>query len=113
MELLEGEPARDWSLHELAGRLDVDRSHLIRLFRRRTGLTPMHWLARRRGELAAVKLLTTDAPIARIGREVGWADATYFARRFRSLFGLSPREYREQLPCPPSQHPPEDGVPQW
>jgi AraC family L-rhamnose operon transcriptional activator RhaR len=110
MELLESDLARDWSLQDLAGRLGVDRSHLIRLFRRRSGLTPMHWLARRRGELAAVRLLNPDAPIASIGREVGWADAIYFARRFRSLFGMSPREYREQLPCPPTPHPPEAAV---
>jgi AraC family L-rhamnose operon transcriptional activator RhaR len=110
MELLEADPARDWSLQEIAVRLGVDRSHLIRLFRRRTGLTPMNWLARRRGELAAVRLLTSDATIASVGREVGWADANYFARRFRALFGMSPREYREQLPCPPMAHPPEAAV---
>jgi AraC family L-rhamnose operon transcriptional activator RhaR len=110
MEMIEADLARDWSLQDLAVRLGVDRSHLIRLFRRRTGLTPMLWLARRRGEIAAVRLLTTDAPIAKIGREVGWADANYFARRFRSLFGMSPREYREQLPCPPTPHPPEAAV---
>jgi AraC family L-rhamnose operon transcriptional activator RhaR len=115
MALLEEDLARDWSLEDLAIRLGVDRSHLIRLFRRRTGLTPMHWLARRRGEQAAVRLLTTDAAIGSIGRGVGWSDPNYFARRFRSLFGLSPREYREQLPCAPSPHPPEvvPGAVEW
>jgi len=112
MTLLEEDLSRDWTLEEMARRLEIDRSHLIRIFRKRTGLTPMLWLARRRGELAAVRLLTTDAPIGDIGREVGWLDPNYFARRFRSLFGLSPREYRSQLPCPPAAVSP-DGVSQW
>ncbi len=113
MELLEQDLCRDWSLEDLSTRLQLNRSHLIRLFRRRTGLTPMLWLARRRGEQAAVMLLTGTKPVAQIGREVGWNDANYFARRFRSLFGLSPREYREQLPCPAAPlHAPQDWL-QW
>ncbi|MBA2481102.1 MAG: helix-turn-helix transcriptional regulator, partial [Planctomycetes bacterium] len=83
MELLEADLAKEWSLDDVAVRLGLNRSHVIRLFRRRTGLTPMNWLARRRGEQAAVLLLTTDLPIATIGKQVGWHDANYFARRFR------------------------------
>lgn len=113
MELLESDLAQDWSLEDLAARLGIDRSHLIRLFRRRTGLTPMHWLARRRGERAAVRLLTSEDPVAQVGRAVGWSDPNYFARRFRALFGMSPREYREQLPCPAAPSPSDGGVSQW
>jgi AraC family L-rhamnose operon transcriptional activator RhaR len=60
----------------------------------------MAWLARQRAEKAAVLLLTTDKAIAAIGREVGWHDPNYFARRFRAAFGISARQYRNQLPCP-------------
>jgi AraC family transcriptional regulator, L-rhamnose operon transcriptional activator RhaR len=113
MDLLEGDLAKEWSLEDIAGRLDLNRSHVIRLFRRRTGLTPMNWLARRRGEQAAVLLLTTDLPIATIGKQVGWHDANYFARRFRSLFNLSPREYRDQLPTPAVHQAPGGDWIQW
>jgi AraC family L-rhamnose operon transcriptional activator RhaR len=112
MQLMEGDVAHDWSLGEIAAQLRLDRSHLIRLFRRCTGLTPMLWLARCRGERAAVRLLTSDEPVAAIGRRVGWQDANYFARRFRALFGLSPSEYRGQLPCPPRLAGDYDS-PQW
>ncbi|MBA3699055.1 MAG: AraC family transcriptional regulator [Planctomycetes bacterium] len=90
----------DWGLVELAKRLQLNRSYLVRLFKRHTGQSPMAWLARQRAEKAAVLLLTTDKAIAAIGREVGWHDPNYFARRFRAAFGISARQYRNQLPCP-------------
>ena len=39
-------------------------------------------------------VVTTDAPIASIGAEVGWTDPSHFARRFRQHMGISPRAYR-------------------
>jgi len=101
---------REWSLGELAGRAGLNRSYFVRRFKRATGLSPMAYLARRRAEKAAVLLLTTDRPIAQIGKLVGWHDPNYFARRFRQAFGLSARAYREQLPTPPLAREGEDPV---
>ncbi len=112
MRLIDADLARDWSLTEIARRLRIDRTHLIRVFRQRTGLTPMLWLARRRGERAAVALLTSPAAIGAIGRGVGWSDPNYFARRFRALFGLSPRAYRQSLACQLVTAAPET-LPEW
>ena len=100
IEAMEERLDHDWGLVELATMLKLNRSYLVRLFKRHTGQSPMAWLARRRAEKAAVLLLTTDKPIAAIGRAVGWHDPNYFARRFRAAFGISARQYRNQLPCP-------------
>jgi AraC family L-rhamnose operon transcriptional activator RhaR len=102
----------DWGLVELAKMLELNRSYLVRLFKRHTGQSPMAWLARRRAEKAAVLLLTTDMPIALVGKQVGWHDPNYFARRFRAAFGISAREYRQQLPCPALVRQTEDWI-QW
>jgi AraC family L-rhamnose operon transcriptional activator RhaR len=91
----------DWSLDELEVLLGLSRSYLVRRFRRHTGLAPMAWLAQRRAEKAAVLLVTTELPVAEVGRQVGWNDANYFARRFRACFGMTASAYRGQLPCPP------------
>ncbi len=102
----------DWGLVELARLLGLNRSYLVRLFKRHTGQSPMAWLARRRAEKAAVLLLTTELPVAAVGRAVGWRDPNYFARRFRAAFGLSAREYRQQLPCPALVRAVDDWI-QW
>jgi AraC-like DNA-binding protein len=44
--------------------------------------------------------LTSSKSIAEIGRIVGWPQQNYFARRFRSVFGMAPTAYRKQLPIP-------------
>lgn len=100
IEAMEERLDHDWGLVELAKLLKLNRSYLVRLFKRHTGQSPMAWLARRRAEKAAVLLLTTDKAIAAVGRDVGWHDPNYFARRFRAAFGISARQYRQQLPCP-------------
>jgi len=104
--------AYDWSLHELGALAECSTAHLTRLFKRHYGVSAITWLAQRRGEIAAVLLLTTRRPIAAIGATVGWADGNYFARRFRSLFGTSPSAYRMQLPLPPRGKPSQDWI-QW
>jgi AraC family L-rhamnose operon transcriptional activator RhaR len=102
----------DWGLVELAELLSLNRSYLVRLFKRHTGQSPMAWLARRRAEKSAVLLLTTDMPIAAVGKMVGWQDPNYFARRFRAAFGQTAREYRQQLPRPAFVRTTDDWI-QW
>lgn len=112
IEAMEERLDHDWGLVELAKMLGLNRSYLVRLFKRHTGQSPMAWLARRRAEKAAVLLLTSDKPIATVGREVGWHDPNYFARRFRAAFGVSARQYRQQLPCPALVRSADDWI-QW
>ena len=97
IRLLGDHPARDWQVNELAHELHVSPAHLHRQFRAEVGAAPMAWLASTRAEHAATLLMQTDLPVAEVGRRVGWADANYFSRRFRSLIGTTPTEYRQRL----------------
>lgn len=91
------DPARGWTVAELAARAHVSRGHLSRSFTRQLGLAPMSWLARLRGERAAALLVETDLPVAVIGRQVGWSDPNYTSRRFRQVLGVSPAVYRRRF----------------
>jgi AraC family L-rhamnose operon transcriptional activator RhaR len=113
IDALDADLKRPWSIAALATLAGWDRAHLIRTFRRATGLPPGAWLTQRRGERAAIGLLTTDLPVAAIGAQVGWSDPAYFARRFRALFGMAPLRYRSQLPCPPQTDGQPDAWIQW
>ena len=96
VELLDEDLRRHWTIAELADTLCVGPHHLVRTFSRWVGMPPVAYANRRRAERAAVLLMTTDDPVAVIGSEVGWADASHFSRRFRHEFRISPRAYREQ-----------------
>ena len=96
IHLMEGDPARAWTLADLARHTQLNASHVSRLFTRATGLPPMAYLGRWRLERAAALLAQTDRPVAEVGAEVGWLDANLFARRFRAHFGTSATAYRSQ-----------------
>lgn len=92
--LLESQLAHPWSLDELADRVALNPSHLVRLFRAQTGQSPMAYLSHLRARRAAALLLRTSDPVGQIGAAVGWDDPNYFARRFRAHWECSPSEYR-------------------
>jgi AraC family L-rhamnose operon transcriptional activator RhaR len=97
MRLLEEQLAEPWTLSDLADELHLAPSYLVRLFRATVGLPPMAYLAQQRAETAAGLLLHTGQTISQIGQEVGWSDATYFARRFKAHFGVSASDYRQRF----------------
>ncbi|MFF0224232.1 AraC family transcriptional regulator [Streptomyces sp. NPDC004629] len=96
VELLEADPGYPWTLAELAGEAATERTYLVRLFQRDLGIPPIAYLNRLREQYAARLLVQTDQPIAQIGAQLGWEDAAYFARRFKSAYGLSPSAYRKR-----------------
>lgn len=95
--LLRDNLGHDWSLTELAERLHMSPGHISRQFSAAMGQPPLVYLARQRAEAAARRLIASDLPVASIGAEVGWADANYFSRRFKTHFGISPSEYRRRF----------------
>jgi AraC-like DNA-binding protein len=54
------------------------------------------WIMRGRLEAARRGLRRNESiPIAALARRWGFTDATHFGRRFRSAYGISPREWRQ------------------
>ena len=84
----------DISLQTLASVCGISTQHFCRVFHDKIGMRPMEYLARKRIGSAKVALLDTNAPIAQIGRRVGYKDANYFGIVFKKYEGISPREYR-------------------
>lgn len=82
---------------------DVAREHgmsirnFMRRFQSATGDKPLHYLQRLRIETAKSLLSSTRKSIKTISYEVGYDDASFFARLFRQHAGLSPNQYRRQF----------------
>lgn len=81
---------------------DVARSHgmsirnFMRRFQNATGDKPLHYLQRLRIETAKGLLSSTTKSIKTISYEVGYDDASFFARLFRQHTQLSPNQFRQQ-----------------
>lgn len=78
----------------LAGLAGLSVAQLERHFRRVFQLTPQQALTRYRIDAAMQLLLGSDS-IADVGLACGFTDQSAFARKFRSIVGVTPREYRK------------------
>lgn len=72
----------------------LSASHLIRLFRRETGMTPIQYVNLRKMERAQLMLLTSDTPVKNVILQLGFSDPSYFDRLFRRQVGMTPVQYR-------------------
>jgi len=93
-EIMRGRYAEGIGVAELARDVGLDRSTLYRRFRRRHGCAPKAWLDAYRLEVAAEELRVRDASVAEIARDCGFADPSWFGRRFREHFGRTPAAWR-------------------
>jgi AraC-like DNA-binding protein len=91
---LHAEPARPWTIDELARRIGVSRATLARRFASEVGHSPADYLTRWRMELAAHRLRGADDPVGTIARGVGYTSEYAFNRAFTRLHGLPPGRYR-------------------
>lgn len=81
-------------LAELARTLAVSPRTLSRRFHDALGISPQAYVQTLRIEAAKQMLLRTSLRVERIGRQVGYGDAGFFKRLFRSQTGLSPAAWR-------------------
>ena len=92
--LIRSELKQSINLARLAKSCDMTTRTLNRRFRAATGMTPVHYQHTIRTEEAKALLLNTNLPVAEVGWQVGFRDASVFSRRFRALAGVTPRQYR-------------------
>lgn len=88
------DPARDWTLDELARCANASRASLVRMFRDTAQRSPVSFLAELRLELARRRLSATTLPVATIAAEVGYESESAFSRAFHRRFGVRPGEAR-------------------
>lgn len=84
-------------LDDLADHCDINKFHLVRLFRKLTGLTPMEYVRLVRLDTARHLLLSTDLPLKEIAPRVGFADEYHLSRLFKSRYGRGAREMRRRV----------------
>jgi AraC-like DNA-binding protein len=94
MAALHAEPARKWTVAELAATAAVSRSVLDQRFREVLGRSPIRYLTEWRMHLADDLLRTTDLSISTISPRIGYESEDAFSRAFRRSHGSSPGAWR-------------------
>ena len=93
---LESHFADKFRFEDLASRHGMSIRNFMRRFQQATGDKPLQYLQRMRIEIAKSKLSTSQLSIKTISYEVGYDDASFFARLFRQHTNQSPNQYRRQ-----------------
>ena len=88
---------KDGSLSELAEMMNYDVYWMSREIRKRTGKTYKELLQAKRMNQAVYLLTSSRLSIADIIGSVGYDNTSYFYRKFRERYGVSPKEYRKGL----------------
>ncbi len=92
-ELFEARYEEDLSLADLARLTGLPRHHLIRAFRRETGLTPHAYLVDVRVRRARERLRRGEMP-GDVAAATGFCDQPHLTRAFKARFGVTPGAFR-------------------
>lgn len=90
---MHGEPARAWTVAQLANAAALSRSSFFDRFMRTLGVAPMEYLLRWRMALAKDLLRHHDVGIAEAAERVGYSSASTFSTAFSRHVGQSPARY--------------------
>jgi AraC-like DNA-binding protein len=94
LRALHSDPAAPWTAGRLAAEAGVSRATLARRFTSLVGRPPMAYLTWWRLTLAATRLRASDAPLATVARQTGYASPYALSHAFSREFGITPGRYR-------------------
>lgn len=96
MRHMHGEPARAWTVVELAKTAALSRSAFFERFSRAVGVPPMEYLLAWRMAMAKDLLTRSDCALAEVAERVGYSSASTFSTAFSRHVGQAPSHYARQ-----------------
>ena len=82
------------TIENIAKDINLDRHHLARIFKAKTGFTMQQYLIDRRLNQAK-KLLLTNLDVTACAEAVGYRDIFVFSKAFKKKFGVSPNNFKK------------------
>ena len=95
-EIARRRAAEGISVSDLAREVGLSLEHLVRLFRRQTGMTPGALLREERLSHGMHLLQHTGLTVAEVARRSGFVSPHHFARSVRAATGMTPSELRSR-----------------
>ncbi|MDU2674279.1 MAG: AraC family transcriptional regulator [Clostridium sp.] len=72
----------------------VNKFHLVHLFTKEMGISPINYLINKRIDESKNLLSTTNYSIRDISSIVGFSNSSYFSQMFKKITGISPKDFR-------------------
>jgi len=98
---MHGNPARPWTVAQLAKAAALSRSAFFERFSRTVGVAPMAYLLAWRMALARRLLRRREGALAEVAERVGYSSASTFSVAFTRHVGQSPMRYARLAAEPP------------
>jgi AraC-like DNA-binding protein len=95
---MHGDPARAWTVEQLARKAALSRSAFFERFMRAVGLAPMEYLLGWRMAVAKDLLRHQDVGLAEVAERVGYGSASTFSTAFSRHVGQPPGRYARTPP---------------
>jgi AraC-like DNA-binding protein len=92
---MHADPARRWTLRELAASVGMSRTAFALRFKATVGLSAMDYLARWRMLVAGDRLANRDGSVSAIAAALGYESESAFGAAFKRVMGCSPRQYKQ------------------
>lgn len=83
-------------INDIASYVGITRSYLAAIFKKKMNVTPQEYLVNFRLKKAAELLESTNMSVQDIASQIGYKDPLTFSKMFKQIYGLSPRNYREE-----------------
>lgn len=87
---------REITLQDFAGRYFLSKEYLSKLFREEFGYNIYAYVLRIRMAKARELLADPEMKVLTIAEHLGYQDHNYFSRAFKTYYGMTPTEYREE-----------------
>lgn len=85
---------RTIKVSDISKYVGINRSYMANIFKKKIGKSPQEYLVQYRLGEAARLLKETNISIQDISLKVGYNDPLTFSKMFKSIYGVSPRNYR-------------------
>ena len=87
----------DLNVESLSDKIGISRAHLNRKMKELMGVSPSDFIRNVRLQKSCEILRQSDIDVTQVAYAVGFTSQSHFSTAFKRVYGMTPREYREQL----------------
>jgi AraC-like DNA-binding protein len=95
LALMHRDPARAWTVENLAKEAGLSRTRLAERFRHFLGMSPIAYLTEWRMKLGAEALQRGEKSVAEVALDVGYNSEAAFNRAFKRIYNSPPAQFRQ------------------